>query len=185
MEKRIIIAGSGGQGILFLGKVIAYAAMKQDKEVTWFPSYGAEIRGGTANCMVTVSDELIGSPIIKNADYLIALNDASFKKFINRVTKDGFIMYDSSIIKNSNIIENIKIFPVEASKEASLIANPKLANMILLGAFIKISNFINIDNVLTSLDEIIPSKRKELLETNKKLILRGFALIEDQKSKNP
>ncbi|WP_297211776.1 MULTISPECIES: 2-oxoacid:acceptor oxidoreductase family protein [Thermodesulfovibrio] len=179
MEQRIIIAGSGGQGILFLGKVIAYAAMKEGKEVTWFPSYGAEMRGGTANCMVIVADELIGCPIIKNADFLIALNEASYKKFFNRVKENGHVIYDSSIIQNSNSSERKKIHSVEASQEASLIANPKLANMILLGAFLKVSGLINIDNVVKALEEIIPPKRRELLDINKKLVLRGFSIIEN------
>lgn len=179
MEHKIIIAGSGGQGILFLGKVIAYTAMKQDKEVTWFPSYGAEIRGGTANCMVIVSDELIGSPIVKNADYLIALNEASLNKFVNRVLPNGFIIYDSSIIKTYNRRKDVNFLTVEASMEASLIANPKLANMVLLGAFIKKSNFINIDKVLETIEEMIPTKRKEMIEINKNLILRGFSILEN------
>ncbi|MCS7215843.1 MAG: 2-oxoacid:acceptor oxidoreductase family protein [Thermodesulfovibrio sp.] len=179
MEQRIIIAGSGGQGILFLGKVIAHTAMKQDKEVTWFPSYGAEMRGGTANCMVVISDELIGSPIVKNADYLIVLNEASYKKYINRVNQEGYIVYDSSIIKNSKFRDDINFYPVEASKEASLIANPKFANMVLLGAFVKISKILNIEKVVETIEEIVPAKRKEMIEINKNLILRGFSIFED------
>jgi 2-oxoglutarate ferredoxin oxidoreductase subunit gamma len=179
MEKRIIIAGSGGQGILFLGKVIAHASMKQNKEVTWFPSYGAEIRGGTANCMVVISDELIGSPIVKIADYLIVLNQASYNKFMSRVTTNGYLIYDASLIKNSHCKTDINIYPVEASKEASLIANPKLANMILLGSFIKLSKLIEIDKVIETIEEIIPAKRKEMIEINKKLILRGFSIFEN------
>ncbi len=178
MEQRIIIAGSGGQGILFLGKVIAHAAMKENKEVTWFPSYGAEMRGGTANCMVVISDELIGSPIVKDTDYLIVLNEASFNKFINRIIQGGCLIYDSSIIKNSKCRSDINIYPVEASQEASLITNPKLANMVLLGAFVKISRIFNIEKVLETIEEIIPSKRKEMVEINKNLILRGFSIIE-------
>ncbi|MEN2994713.1 MAG: 2-oxoacid:acceptor oxidoreductase family protein [Thermodesulfovibrio sp.] len=179
MEKRIIIAGSGGQGILFLGKVIAHSAMKQEKEVTWFPSYGAEMRGGTANCMVVISDELIGSPIIRNADYLIALNEASYKKFINRVVQKGFIIYDASVIKNSKFRDDINFYPIEASKEASLIANPKFANMVLLGAFVKISKILSIEKVIETIEEIIPAKKKEIVEKNKNLILRGFSIIEN------
>ncbi|WP_353684780.1 2-oxoacid:acceptor oxidoreductase family protein [Thermodesulfovibrio sp. 3907-1M] len=178
MEQRIIVAGSGGQGILFLGKVIAHAAMKENKEVTWFPSYGAEMRGGTANCMVVISDELIGSPIVKNADYLIVLNEASFNKFTDRIIQGGCLIYDSSIIKNSKCRHDINIYPVEASREASLIANPKLANMVLLGAFVKISGILNIEKVLETIEEIIPPKRKEMIEVNKNLILRGFSIIE-------
>ncbi len=179
MEQRIIIAGSGGQGILFLGKVIAHSAMKQGKEVTWFPSYGAEMRGGTANCMVVISDELIGSPIVKNADYVIALNEASYKKFIERVIPGGCLIYDASLIKNSEFKKHIKFYPINASQEAAQIANPKLANMILLGAFIKISNCISIDKVIATIEETIPPKRKEMIEVNKKLILRGFSILEN------
>lgn len=180
MEHRIIIAGSGGQGILFLGKIIAHTAMKEDREVTWFPSYGAEIRGGTANCIVIISDELIGSPIIKNTDYLIVLNEASYNRFINRVVPEGVLLYDSSIIKTSNTYnKNIKLFPVEASMEASMIADPKLANMVLLGAFIKISKTISIDKTLETIEEIIPPKRKHMIEINKKLILRGYSIFEN------
>ncbi|MGB9711192.1 MAG: 2-oxoacid:acceptor oxidoreductase family protein [Thermodesulfovibrio sp.] len=179
MEQRIIIAGSGGQGILFLGKVIAHAAMKENKEVTWFPSYGAEMRGGTANCMVVISDELIGSPIVKNADYLIVLNEASFNKFLTRVSQGGYLIYDSSIIKNSKCRNDINIYPVEASREASLTGNPRLANMILLGAFIKIFKTLSIEKVLETIEEIIPPKRKEMIEINKNLILRGFSIIEN------
>lgn len=179
MEQRIIIAGSGGQGILFLGKVIAHTAMKENKEVTWFPSYGAEIRGGTANCMIVISDEFIGSPIVKNTDYLIVLNEASYNKFINRVKQNGCLIYDSSIIKNSKCRNDIKVYPIEASKEASLIANPKLANMVLLGAFVKISKILNIEKVIETIEEITLAKKKAMFETNKNLILKGFSLIED------
>lgn len=178
MEQRIIIAGSGGQGILFLGKVLAHVAIKENKEVTWFPSYGAEMRGGTANCMVVISDELIGSPIVKNADYLIVLNEASFNKFMSRVTQGGYLIYDSSIIKNSKSRNDINVYPVNASQEASLIANPRLANMVLLGAFVKISRIFNIEKVLETIEEIIPPKRKEMIEINKSLILRGFSIVE-------
>lgn len=178
MEQRIIIAGSGGQGILFLGKVLAHVAIKENKEVTWFPSYGAEMRGGTANCMVVISDELIGSPIVKNADYLIVLNEASFNKFMSRVTQGGYLIYDSSIIKNSKSLNDINVYPVNASQEASLIANPRLANMVLLGAFVKISRIFNIEKVLETIEEIIPPKRKEMIEINKSLILRGFSIVE-------
>ncbi|HOA83138.1 MAG TPA: 2-oxoacid:acceptor oxidoreductase family protein [Thermodesulfovibrio thiophilus] len=177
MEQRIIIAGSGGQGILFLGKVIALAAMKENMEVTWFPSYGAEMRGGTANCMVVISDDIIGSPIVKYANYLIVLNEASYNKFMDRLSPNGCIIYDSSIIKNSKTPDDINIYPVDASKEASLIANPRLANMILLGFFIKISKILNIETVLETIEEIIPPKRKEMIEINKNLILRGFSII--------
>lgn len=179
MEKRIIIAGSGGQGILFLGRVLAHSAVKQGLEVTWFPSYGAEMRGGTANCMVVVSDQLIGSPIVKFADFLIVLNQASLRKFSSRVAKDGSLIYDLSIIPDKISLDNIKIYPIEASKEAAQLSNPKLANMILLGSFIKISKLIDIEKVLETIEEIVKAKRKEMIEINKNLIMRGFSLVED------
>lgn len=179
METRLIISGSGGQGILFLGKIIAHAAMKEGKEVTWFPSYGAEMRGGKANCTVVISDELIGSPIVKNAEYLIVLNEIAYNAFIDKVIPQGMLFYDSSIIKAEKIRNDITIIPVEASKEAANMGNPKLANMVILGTFIKFSKLINVDKVLETLEEIISSKRKEMIEINKKLILRGYSLFEN------
>ncbi|MFN3740924.1 MAG: 2-oxoacid:acceptor oxidoreductase family protein [Thermodesulfovibrionales bacterium] len=178
MEKGIIIAGFGGQGILFLGKTIAHAAMLSGKEVTWFPSYGAEMRGGTANCTVIISDELIGSPVAGNVDILIVFNEASLKKFSHRLKKDGLLFYDSSVIKetiNSGIA-------TPATRIAAEDGNPRGANMVMLGAFIAKAGILNEEDIFKTLEEIIPSSRNKLVEINKRLIRRGIEYFENKKS---
>lgn len=191
-EKSIVIAGFGGQGILFLGKVIAQAAMLSGKEVTWFPSYGAEMRGGTANCTVVISDELIGSPVVDKIDILIVFNDASFKKFSPRLKKEGLLFYDSSVI-DTEVQKDPQIFkdqgegasgviPIPATEISAEEGNTRGANMVMLGAFLAVTGLFKSEAVYQSLEEIIPPERKRLLELNKKLIERGIGYIENKKA---
>lgn len=181
MEKRTIIAGSGGQGILFLGKLIARAAMSDRKEVTWFPSYGAEIRGGTATCTVIVSDDMIGSPVVKNTDFLIVMNEASFARFQPRLVPGGVLIYDSSLIKSSPQRQDVVAVPIPASELASSMKNKGLANMALIGSFSAISGLISIEALNASLSEITSSRRRNLLSLNKEIIMKGYALAKDSK----
>lgn len=181
MEKRIIIAGSGGQGILFIGKLIAYSAMLEGKEVTWFPSYGAEMRGGTANCTVIISDEMIGSPITRNPDILIVMNKASYNRFSERVIKNGILLYDSSLIPSINRRHDIRIVGVPASEMASKKNYTNLANMVMIGAFSYITNLISLDSILKGIDDIVPSHRKELIAINKELVKKGYEQEENKK----
>jgi len=179
MEKRIIIAGSGGQGTLFLGKLITYAAMHEDKEVTWFPSYGAEMRGGTASCTVIVSDEMIGSPVVKNADLLIVLNEASYNKFAGRLVRGGTIIYDSSLIDSPKFIHGATLIPIPASEIAASLKNKAAANMALIGSFAALSHIADKDSLLSALTEITPSRRKNSLEINKKIFMKGYDFAKD------
>jgi 2-oxoglutarate ferredoxin oxidoreductase subunit gamma len=181
MEKRIIIAGSGGQGILFIGKLIAYSAMLEGKEVTWFPSYGAEMRGGTANCTVIISDEMIGSPITRNPDILIVMNKASYNRFSERVIKDGILLYDSSLIASINRRQDIRIVDVPASEIASKKNYTNLANMVMIGAFSCITNLISLDSILKGIDDIVSSHRRELIAINKELVKKGYEHEENKK----
>jgi 2-oxoglutarate ferredoxin oxidoreductase subunit gamma len=182
MEKRIIIAGSGGQGILFLGKLITCAAMYDNKEVTWFPSYGAEMRGGTASCTVIVSDEMIGSPVVKNADLLIVMNDASCNKFSERLVKGGTMIYDSSMMRPPRPMNDIISIPVPASEIAAALKNKGSANMALIGSFAALSNLVNKESLLSALTEITPARRKNFLEINKKILTKGYDLAKDSQS---
>ena len=136
MEHSIIIAGSGGQGILFLGRLMAYATMLEGKEVTWMPSYGAEMRGGTANCTVIISDEMIGSPVVRNPAILVAMNDASYNRFACKLLSGGTLLYDSSLIKRTEHRNDIKALGVPASMLSSTLNSTKLANMVLMGAIV-------------------------------------------------
>lgn len=176
MEKRIIIAGSGGQGILFLGKLIAYSGMLEDKDVTWFPSYGAEMRGGTANCTVIVSDDMIGSPVIRNPDILIAMNEASYKRFSERVLPGGILIYDSSLIAFKKHRSDIKVVGIPATEISASLKNTKAANMVMTGAFVNITRALSIDSVIQAIDEITPSHRKDSANVNKELIKKGYDL---------
>lgn len=183
MEIRIIIAGSGGQGILFLGKLIAYAGMLEDKEVTWFPSYGAEMRGGTANCTVIVSDEMIGSPVIRNPDILIAMNEASYNRFAERLLPNGMLIYDSSLINIKNTRDRLKTIGVPATEVSASLRNTKAANMVMTGALVGFTNILSIDSVIHALDEITPSHRKESVNINRELIKRGYDLVVNKHDK--
>lgn len=186
MENRIIIAGSGGQGILFLGKLIAYSGMLEGKEVTWFPSYGAEMRGGTANCTVIVSDEMIGSPVIRNPNILIAMNEASYKRFSERLLPGGILIYDSSLINLESQTLNPKsqIVGVPATEISASLKNTKSANMVMIGALVGLTHALNIDSIIHAVNEITPARRKESADVNKDLIKKGYRLFEDKKGKD-
>lgn len=182
MEKRILIAGSGGQGILFLGKLLATAAMTENREVTWFPSYGAEIRGGTATCTVIISDEMIGSPVIKDADFLLVMNDASCNKFLERIIPGGTLIYDSSLIRPSHHRNDIIVLAVPASEISATFKNTGAANMALIGAFAASSHLVRLESLLSALDDITPARRRNMLDINKNIIKKGHALAENSKS---
>jgi len=184
MERRTIIAGSGGQGILFLGKLIACAAMRDNKEVTWFPSYGAEIRGGTATCTVIVSSDMIGSPVVKNTDFLIVMNEASYAKFQGRLVPGGTLIYDSSVIKSPLQRTDIISIPVPASDMAATMKNKRLANMALIGAFSAISGLISLEALNNALADVTSTSRRNLLAINKEIILKGYSLAKDPKGSN-
>jgi 2-oxoglutarate ferredoxin oxidoreductase subunit gamma len=174
MEKRIIIAGSGGQGVLFLGKLIACTALSEGKEVTWFPSYGAEMRGGTANCTVVISKEMIGSPVISNTDVLIVMNEASLKKFAGRLLPGGLLIYDSSRINDLNLRDDITIKAVPATHIATSQSNTKSANMVIMGAFMALSGLLQINSLKDALMQATPIHRKKTIDNNINLIKAGY-----------
>lgn len=182
MEKRIIIAGSGGQGILFLGKLMAYSAMLEGKEVTWFPSYGAEMRGGTANCTIIISDSMIGSPVVRNSDILIAMNHASYNRFLGKLLSGGILIYDSSLFDIKKPEDNsIKIIQVPASELSASFKNTSSANMAMIGAFAAVTHMLNIESVFRAIDDITSSRRKDTVNINKEIIMKGYRLFENEK----
>ena len=181
MEKSFLIGGSGGQGILFMGKLIASAAMISGKEVTWFPSYGAEIRCGTANCTVIVSDEAIGSPVIKDIDVLVVFNDMSLKKFTHRLKKDGLLFYDSSLFSYNDGNSEIKAVGIPATSIASELGSKKSANMLMLGAVASMSGILQRDDLLSVMEHDSSRLTSETLMLNKLAITKGFEIIENQK----
>lgn len=171
---KILIAGFGGQGVLFAGKALAYTGLKNGMEVSWLPSYGPEMRGGTANCSVTLSDTPIGSPIVDKPDVLIAMNLPSLEKFYNETEKGGFVIYDSSLIGKTGDREDIATVGIPATKLASDNALEGLANMIIMGKVIKETNVLTLEQIKSSLAQMIPAKKAELLEKNVKAIELGY-----------
>jgi 2-oxoglutarate ferredoxin oxidoreductase subunit gamma len=164
-----------------LGRILAYAGMLENKEVTWFPSYGAEVRGGTANCTVIISDELIGSPVVTNPDILIIMNDESLKKFQPRLKQNGLLIMDSSLIKGSTLRSDIEIVEVPATEMSRIIGNIKSANMVLLGAVIARTGLLSETSVFEALKSSMPQRRKKGIGVNKKAIIEGVRFIEDKK----
>ncbi|HXX57246.1 MAG TPA: 2-oxoacid:acceptor oxidoreductase family protein [Thermodesulfovibrionales bacterium] len=185
-EVKIIVAGFGGQGILFLGRLITYGGMIGGKEVTCFPSYGAEMRGGTANCTAIISDEMIGSPIVRNPDILIAMNEASLKRFQPLIRPKGILIFESSLIKSPELRPDISSIGVPATEIASASRNSglKSANMVMLGALLSATGLLSEESAIKALEALTPLKRKKTLPGNKEAIRKGIEYIADTKSKN-
>ena len=171
---KILIAGFGGQGILFAGKALAFTGLKVGLEVSWLPSYGPEMRGGTANCSVTLSDTPIGSPIVDKPDVLIAMNLPSLEKYLNETEKGGYIVYDSSLINKQELREDVNVFDIPATKLASDNNLGGLANMIIIGKVIKETGVLSLEQIKNSLSEMVPAKKADLLQNNIKALELGF-----------
>ena len=174
MTHEILIAGFGGQGILFAGKLLAYAAMLEDKYVSWLPSYGPEMRGGTANCSVIISDEPVSSPIIVNPTTLMVMNLPSLEKFEDAVVSGGHILIDSSLIDKEVERDDVKSFPIPSTKMADDMQAGKLANMVLLGKLIKETGVLPFESILNALKKTVPAKKADMLEINKKALEAGY-----------
>jgi 2-oxoglutarate ferredoxin oxidoreductase subunit gamma len=155
--------------------------MLENREVTWFPSYGAEIRGGTANCTVIISDELIGSPVVTNPDILVIMSDASLNKFLPWLKKNGLLIFDSSLIKQPAQLDHIEIVEVPATEISNKIGNTKSANMVLLGTLIAKTGLLKKKYVFEALENSIAKGKKKIIEVNKKAIIEGIRFIENKK----
>jgi 2-oxoglutarate ferredoxin oxidoreductase subunit gamma len=182
MERRILIAGSGGQGVLFLGKLLAEAGLHEGKQVTWFPSYGAEMRGGTANCTVIISDTMIGSPVTRTADILIALNTASLQRFQERLVPGGMVLYDASLIPQTPGQTEACILPIPASSIAASLNNSKAANMALAGAFAAVTDLLSLESLFSALEHIVSVARRDGIAVNAEIIRMGYKRGQDTKS---
>lgn len=170
----ILFAGFGGQGVLFAGKFLAYKGLIEGKQVSWLPSYGPEMRGGTANCSVIISDMPIGSPIINEPDILIAMNLPSLDKYENAVKKGGKIILDSSLIERKVERDDVEVFYIPATQLANDNNTPKLANMIIAGKLMKECDIIPYDNVKDALSHVISAKHPEMLDVNLGAIELGY-----------
>ncbi len=171
--EEILIAGFGGQGVMSMGQLIAYAGMKEGKYVSWLPSYGPEQRGGTANCAVVVSGEQVGSPLVSQPTTAIVLNNPSYDKFEPTVRPGGLLIVNASLITKLSERTDIKVVNINATELAKELGNPKIANMILLGAFLEITGILSDDSILEALKKVLSPEKHSLLEINKRALERG------------
>jgi len=176
MHEEIIISGFGGQGALFAGQVLAYAGMAEGRHVTWIPSYGPEMRGGTARCTVIISDDEIGSPLVRRPTAAIVMNIPSMEKYEPLVQEGGVLVYNTSLIDRLAQREDIRSVAVPATDIAVELGNPRLANMVMLGVFLALTRVVSPSTVEQVLDEHLADRWRHLLEPNKEALRRGMAL---------
>lgn len=177
MKEEIIISGFGGQGVLSMGKILAYAALMEGKEVTWMPAYGPEQRGGTANVTVIISEDKISSPILSRYDTAILLNQPSLDKFEDKVKSGGTILYDSFGILDKPTREDVRSFHVNAMETAAEMKMMKCFNMFVLGALLKLHPIVKVENVMKALRKSLPERHHNLLPLNEQAILKGMEIV--------
>ena len=171
---QILIAGFGGQGVLFAGKVLAYKGLEENKQISWLPSYGPEMRGGTANCSVIISDTPVGSPIVSEPDILIVMNLPSLDKYENAAAPGAKVFIDSFLIERKVERNDIEAYYIPATKIARGMGIPTLANMVLLGKVIKDTEVVSMEGLKDALAKTVSAKHPELLEANLKAIQAGY-----------
>jgi len=179
MKEEIIIAGFGGQGVLSMGKILAYSGVMQDQEVSWMPAYGPEMRGGTANVTVILSDERVSSPILHEYDTAIILNQQSMDKFEADVKPGGTLIYDGNGITRHPERTDINIYRVDATAEAARLNSAKTFNMIVLGGYLKVKPVVEMENVIAGLKKSLPERHHHLIPMNEKAILHGMEVIKE------
>ena len=173
MQTEIIISGFGGQGALFAGQLLAYAALENNLNVTWFPSYGPEMRGGTAHCTVILSDQEIGSPVVKNPTAVIVMNIPSLEKYESLVKADGILVVNTSLVDRNPTRKDIQVILVPANEIAEELGEKRMANMVLLGALMERLGVLSLEQIGDALKIHIPEHRRNLLEANLKAMARG------------
>ncbi len=174
MMDKIILSGFGGQGVMFIGKVMAYAGMEGGLHVCWIPSYGPEMRGGTANCSVIIADQEINSPVIELADAAIVLNQPSYDKFVSRIKPGGVMVVNSSIVEVGAGRSDIKIVALPASDIANELGRPSLANMVCLGALLPNLSLVDLEKIEKAMDVVVGKKKPEMYEINIAAIRKGI-----------
>lgn len=180
MQKEIIVAGFGGQGVLFAGQILAYTAMDIGKEVTWIPSYGPEMRGGTANCTVVISDEEIGSPLVAHHAAGILLNLPSYDKYEPMIQSNGVVVVNTSMVDRGPVRGDLKQILVDANRIAEDLGDRKLTNMVTVGALLYQLPEMTLDDVKRSLEAHLPQRHHRLLPNNYKALDQGYAIAKQQ-----
>ena len=177
MTENILIAGFGGQGIMSMGQMLCYGGMEEGRDVSWLPSYGPEMRGGSANCMVIVSDSLIGSPVFSKADCLIAMNLPSLDKFEDTITSGGRLLINSSLIERKAVRSDIDVYYIPANDLANELGNGRVAGLVMIGAYLKVSGVLKQESMLGALKKVLGEKKAGLIPVNQEALERGAALV--------
>mgnify|MGYP000900854611 CR=1 FL=1 len=180
MKKEIIISGFGGQGVLSMGKILAYSGLMEDKEITWMPAYGPEQRGGTANVTVIISDERISSPILSKYDVAIVLNQPSLEKFEPKLKPGGILIYDGFGINTPPVRSDIKIYRIDAMNKAAEMKNSKVFNMIVLGGLLKVCPVVSLEGLNKALFKTLPERHHNLIPLNMQAVEEGMKIIVQQ-----
>jgi len=178
MLQEIIISGFGGQGALFAGQLLAYGALAEGRHVTWIPSYGPEMRGGTANCTVIISDEEIGSPVVRNPGVVIAMNPPSFERFEPLVKKGGILIVNASLVAAVSKRSDIRFIPIQANEIAAELGAAQMANVVLVGALIAATGVLEFETLDKALEEHISERHRDKIPANRQALRRGAALVE-------
>lgn len=180
MEERITIAGFGGQGVMAIGQLLTYAGMIEDKHVSWLPSYGPEMRGGTANCGVIVSDQDVGSPVVLDASTAIVMNKPSLDKFESTVLEDGRLFINSSLIDQKAERDDIEVYYIPANETADELGNGRVANMVMLGAYLEATKPVKVESILEGFTKVFGESKSHLLPINEKALEKGAELVREQ-----
>ena len=173
-ELQVVLAGFGGQGVLFAGKIIAQAGLIEGREVSWLPSYGPEMRGGTANCSVTLSDRAIGSPLVVEPDVLIAMNQPSYDKFVDAVVPGGLIIADTSMVVSMKPRDDVRMIGISSTKMAEDAGLPGLGNVVLVGKLFDQTAFCQRETLDSAIDHCVPPRKAALIQKNKEALLLGI-----------
>lgn len=180
MNETVLFAGFGGQGVVLMGKLIALAGMNEGREVTWLPSYGPEMRGGTASCVVVVSDSRIGSPIIDEPRTAVIMNNPSLTKYEPTVEAKGNLLINSSLVDLQPQRKDLKVVKVPCNEIADELGNPKVSNMVMLGAYLEMSGAVKLESLKEALEHTLPPHRHNLLPLNFQAMERGAKLVQEQ-----
>lgn len=182
MQTEVVIAGFGGQGVLFAGQILAYAAMDAGKEVTWIPSYGPEMRGGTANCTVVIADEEIGSPLVRHPRGLIAMNLPSLDKYEHQIQSEGIIIINTSLIDRRLVRDDLISVYIPANEIAESLGEKRLANIVLLGALITSLPVLEVNDIEQSIIDHLPEKHRDLLPSNLQALKLGAEFVSQEQT---
>jgi len=182
LYKDVVMAGFGGQGLMFIGKLLAYSAMKEGRHVTWIPSYGPEMRGGTANCTVVISNEEIGSPVTAHPHAILIMNNPSLEAFEPRLQTGGLLLFSSSMVNRPVTRHDVKAIAIPATEIATSVGTERAANMVMLGAYIALTRIISEENVIAGLKELF-GKKIDLFEVNVRALKEGIKFANQQSKK--